>query len=64
LKKIEVVFHFEKIEVIFHFEKIQVVFHLRRPRIVWLWLRASQRLTFPGGGWVVGGIGTKVSPSI
>jgi hypothetical protein len=50
------------------------VFHLRRPRIVLLWLRAWRRLIsllfrvaggWVGGGWVaVGGIGTKVSPSI
>ena len=53
------------------------MFHLRSPRIVWLWLRAWQRLLsllfrvggWPvggrlAGGWVGGGIGTKASPSI
>ena len=35
--------------------KIEVVFHLKRPRLVWLWLRAWQRLLSlllrVAGGW-------------
>ena len=37
-------------------QKIEVVFHLRRPRLVWLWLRAWQRLLSllfrRVGGWL------------
>jgi hypothetical protein len=52
-----VIFHSWKIEVVFHFWKVCVYFHLKRTGIVWLRLRAWQRLVSllfqrVSGGWL------------
>ena len=56
MKKLRSSSLFEKIEVVFHFWKN--IGRLRRPRLVWLWLRAWQRLLSllfrVGLGWVGG----------